>query len=85
MITGITLLGLGIVLLVSRYYLDTLAQKSARLWYDVNCHPSCPVAPLPDYWYLLQPLIYLGVTIFCTGIILLLGMTLSKRMKSLQK
>jgi len=84
-VIGSIILSTGIVLLVLEYYLDELAQRSAQLWYSVNCHTSCPIAPLPDYWYFLQPLIYFGITLCCIGIILLFGKILNDRMKSLQK
>ncbi|MGI0060190.1 MAG: hypothetical protein ACREBJ_10535 [Nitrosotalea sp.] len=83
--TGIILVSLGIVLLVLRFYLDELAQRSAQSWYSINCNPSCLIAPLPDYWYFLQPLIYLGITICCIGIILISYKILDNRMRSLQK
>ncbi len=84
--TGITLLGLGIVLLVVRFYLDEFDRQYAQSWNFLHCHTviPCPFGPYPYDQYL-QPLVYFGITICCIGILLILGKILNNRMKSLQK
>lgn len=85
MITGITLLALGGIVLSIRTYLDvldkTIAEKSP--YYHHCPYMGCPFPPQP-YWETIMILTYIGL-ILCSADIIVLSITCIKQKMSIRK
>lgn len=84
-ITGITLLVLGGIVLSIRIYLDVLdkiiAEKSP--YYHHCPYMGCPLPPQP-YWETIMILTYIGL-ILCSAGIIVLSITCIKQKMSIRK